>query len=398
MIDSITSGLRRTAPIVLATAILGPALVSTQPSAGRQFYAAPTGSASADGSVSRPLDLQTALSASGPLRPGDTLWLRGGRYTGSFTSTLLGSTTAPIVVRQYPGERATLDGAGSMESTLTINGGRTWYWGFEITDSDTKRVTTISGSHPADLERGDGLAVFGPGVKLINLVVHDAADGIAFWTGAENAEIYGALVFNNGWVGPDRGHGHGIYAQNRTGTKTIEDVISFNNFNTGMKAYAEASYAVGVRFQGIISFNNGSPTYGGALDREPNIFVGTISNPADAITVTRSLLYHENQTDVEMGGSLVLGYNGQNRALTLTDNYVAGGQASAQADVLVERHDDGQLRPWRARRTDAVDLSLEHISDDASDGNPGDRSAEPLRGRTGPHRDLQLAARERCAR
>ena len=171
-----------------------------------------------------------------------------------------------------------------MESTLTINGGWTWYWGFEIIDSDTKRVTNISGSHPSDLERGDGLAVFGPGVKLINLVVHDAADGIAFWTGAENAEIYGALVFNNGWVGPDRGHGHGIYAQNRTGTKTIEDVISFNNFNTGMKAYAEASYAVGVRFQGIISFNNGSPTYG----VRPGPRAESSSSARSAIRRTRS--------------------------------------------------------------------------------------------------------------
>ena len=74
-----------------------------------EYYVAPNGSSTNDGSVSRPLDLATALSASSPARPGDTIWLRDGRYLGTFVSDLEGSTTAPIVVRQYPGERAVID-------------------------------------------------------------------------------------------------------------------------------------------------------------------------------------------------------------------------------------------------------------------------------------------------
>ena len=124
--------------VAALSAILSSAPLSSQTTSGRQFYAAPSGSPGGDGSWSQPLDLQSALSSSGPLRPGDTLWLRAGRYLGSFTSSLAGTATAPIVVRQYPGERATLDGAGSMESTLTINGRWTWYWGFEVMDSDTQ--------------------------------------------------------------------------------------------------------------------------------------------------------------------------------------------------------------------------------------------------------------------
>src|SRR5437773_868738 len=46
----------------------------SQPS-GRAFYVAPTGLPTNDGSQLYPLDLPTALSSQGPVRPGDTVWL-----------------------------------------------------------------------------------------------------------------------------------------------------------------------------------------------------------------------------------------------------------------------------------------------------------------------------------
>ncbi|HEU4563793.1 MAG TPA: hypothetical protein VFS05_04050, partial [Gemmatimonadaceae bacterium] len=75
------------------------------------WYVAPTGASSNDGTSAHPWSLASALSnASGKIQPGDTVWLRGGTYAGAFTSTLAGTSTRPIIVRQYPGERATLDG------------------------------------------------------------------------------------------------------------------------------------------------------------------------------------------------------------------------------------------------------------------------------------------------
>src|SRR2546430_15149648 len=72
---------------------------------------APAGTPRGDGTRDRPWDLATALSGGrGRVQPGDTIWLRGGTYTGNFDGTLTGTSTAPIVVRQYPGERATIDG------------------------------------------------------------------------------------------------------------------------------------------------------------------------------------------------------------------------------------------------------------------------------------------------
>jgi len=77
-------------------------------------YTAPGGTSTGDGTFGRPWDLATALAgAQGAVQPGDTVWVRGGTYPGTFTSALTGTSAAPIIVRQYPGERAVLDGDGS---------------------------------------------------------------------------------------------------------------------------------------------------------------------------------------------------------------------------------------------------------------------------------------------
>jgi hypothetical protein len=291
---------------------------------GPQFYVSPYGTATGDGSAQRPWNLATALSHPASVVPGSTIWVREGVYRGQFTSRLKGTASAPITVRAYPGERATIDRAtlGEM-STLDIRGPYTIWWGLEIMNSNTRRVTQTAGSHPDDLRRGDGVAVYAARTKLINLIVHDNAEGVAFWTPAVDSEITGLITYNNGWYGPDRGHGHGIYIQNQTGTKLIRDVISFNNFSTGMKAYAQSTYAVGITFDGIMSFNNGTP----AADPISNLYVGTVSNPADLITVRNSYLYHPQNVSIELDANLGLGYKSANRRLVVTNNYVAGRDA-----------------------------------------------------------------------
>ena len=58
------------------------------------YYAAPGGSGAGDGSTSRPWDLATALAGGkGMVQPGDTIWVRGGTYPGTFTSALTGTLT-----------------------------------------------------------------------------------------------------------------------------------------------------------------------------------------------------------------------------------------------------------------------------------------------------------------
>src|SRR5204862_6832065 len=109
-----------------------------------------------DGSLSHPWDLKTALSSSGRVKPGDTIWLRGGTYRGTFTSRLTGTSANPILVRQYPGERATIDGGDSGgNGLLLISGPYTWYWGFEAMSSDWNRLAAQISCWPTDTARGE---------------------------------------------------------------------------------------------------------------------------------------------------------------------------------------------------------------------------------------------------
>lgn len=224
---------------------------------GRAIYVAPNGVAGRDATIANPIDLATALSSAGPARPGDTIWVRGGAYRGAFTSTLNGTSAAPITVRQYPGERATLDNAATPTvPTLVVNGSWTIFWGLEITNSYPERFVSVSG-------RGTGLDIYGPNNKFINMVIHDAQNGVGFWSGAVNSELYGSIIYNNGIEWTDRGHGHSIYTQNQTGTKRIVDNIMFNGFSFGIHAYTQGGAIDNFVMDGNVSFNHGVLSAGG---------------------------------------------------------------------------------------------------------------------------------------
>jgi hypothetical protein len=218
------------------------------------FFVSVDGSPTGDGSASNPWALGTALGHPGIVQPGDTIWLRGGTYRGEFTSLLTGTASAPVVLRQFPGERATIDGR------LNINGQYAYYWGFEVMYSHPKRETTIAGSDPSDLPRERvTVYVMGPFNKLINLVVHDLGDGLFSGSQAQGLEIYGSIFYNNGWIGPDRGHGHGLYLQNQLTTKRVVNNVVFNSFSTGLKIGGTAAYLINFHVEGNAVFHSGAP-------------------------------------------------------------------------------------------------------------------------------------------
>src|SRR5689334_17648608 len=100
-------------PLPRLCVLLGTLLTIAASCRAADFFVSPTGSARGDGSIGNPWDLQTALNGPAAVHPGDTIWLRGGTYRGTFASNLNGTSSAPIQVRQYAGERATLDGGNS---------------------------------------------------------------------------------------------------------------------------------------------------------------------------------------------------------------------------------------------------------------------------------------------
>ena len=272
---------------------------------GRNYYVSPNGSSGGDGSLGRPWDLRTALAQPNGVGAGDTLWLRGGTYRGSFTSRLTGGSTAPLIVRQFAGERATIDG------NLVIYGASTWYWGFEVANTNTATVDRM------------GINVHAPRTKVIGLSVHDATgNGIGVWEDAANSEVVGCNIYNNGWQAAGGAPGHGIYAQSLPGnTMIIRDNMIFDQFGWGIHAYAEGGHLSGFQISGNALWNNGAP----AQTLHPDVFVGGYPAQAERVTVRENTSY-VNPTLPWYGGSrnMELGWGSQNRDVNVQGNWIVG--------------------------------------------------------------------------
>ncbi len=296
-----------------ATPIVTPPAVAV-PASGRDHFAAVNGSPNGDGSLGNPWDIATALSQPESVQPGDTIWLRGGTYGSGrevIHSYLLGTPSAPILVKQYPGERSVINGwlqIGCCDQDPHPNlGGYVWFWGLEFASSVTDRSGQPDGP-PGYAQSAilDSVDTWAPGTKLINNIIHDTRLGPALWKEATGAEAYGNIVYNNGFQASDRGHGHGFYVQNGIGSSrmTVADNLSFNNFNMGMQFYgSDAALVRNLTVDGNILFNNGSISAGSAL--ADNVIFAW-SGGLSGIRLTNNFFYDPPQRDIgynELGWS-----------------------------------------------------------------------------------------------
>jgi hypothetical protein len=296
----------------------------TSNTAGNQHYVATSGSASGDGSIAHPWDLQTALSQPSSVHPGDTIWLRGGTYgngSGVFYSSLVGTASEPIIVREYPGERAIINGwlqVGCCDQNPHPNqGAYVWFWGLEFASSVTDRTGLPSGQSTIL----DAVDTWAPGTKFINNIVHDSRVGISMWKEAVGSEAYGNIVYYNGFQASDRAHGHGFYVQNDVPTMSISNNLSFNNFDNGMQFYGTSAARVrNITADKNILFNNGIISAGPAL-ADNLIFAWTTG--LSGIQVTNNYSYFTPQMD---GGYNELGWPGPNADVLVTNNYFMGGR------------------------------------------------------------------------
>ena len=276
------------------------------------LYASPTGRLDGEGTLVNPWDLATAVGRADRLDPGDTLWLLAGTYRGVFVSLLAGDSAHHVVVRQFPGMRATIDGG------LVVRGSHSEFWDFEVTNSDTNRETDETGSSPSKYKRPGGADNHASDTKFVNLVVHDAGGGFGIFSDGSNVELYGCLIYNNGWEGHDRGHGHGIYGQNRVGVKRLQDNVIFHQFGHGMQLYgSDQAFLHGFQLEGNVSFENG------ALSSQPNgidFFIGG-GSPATEIVVSNNYSY---RSDGLLTARFGYGNSVVNEDLALSGNYFAG--------------------------------------------------------------------------
>jgi hypothetical protein len=290
-----------------------------QPRAVAAWHVGPTGTATAAGTATAPWSLVHALAgAAGRIRPGDTVWIHGGRYTGSFATALEARADTPIVFRAGRGERVTIDG------TLRADGAHLVFWGFEIMQSDPVRFDNYA--LQARTRRG----------KFINLVIHDAGSmGVSFWTPAENAELYGCIVYNNG---THENLDHGVYVHNERGEKDITDNVFFNNLAYGIHMYAGSTNPPqrDVRISGNIAFNNG--TIAAAYRAKGNVIVGG-QVPMSGMHVTGNVLFYSGGS----GENLRMGYGAlRNGGGTVRRNALWGGERALRYEswptVTVERN------------------------------------------------------------
>ncbi len=283
------------------------------------YHVSPAGSPEGKGTLALPLDLATALSVkTSPAEPGDTIALRGGTYRGMFNCNISGTEKRPIVIRGIPGQRVTIDGGGFKGAAVTVRGEWTFWQDLELTNSDPRRNSRRTTDWPGNLRRRAGRRVTGDHIRLRNLDIHDAGDGLELYSRAEDVEVYGCIFYYNGWDSATGGRGHGIDAQNDKGTKHIVDNILFNNFACGLHAASRMAPVRRLHIEGNISFDNGVLAHG--QRRRPNILVGSASRPAERIVIKDNFLWHSGNAAT----SVQIGRPRENADLVFTGNYVVG--------------------------------------------------------------------------
>ena len=291
--------------------------------AATDHYVATNGSPSGDGSMGNPWDLQTALNQPASVQPGDTIWLLGGTYvstSGGFLSNLNGTETSPIIVRNYDWQRVTIDGqVNSM--ALEVLGSYTWFWGLEIMSSCTQRVLIQTTAVCAV-----GVGAYGPDDKYINLIVHDTSQGFSAFNASPDNEFYGNLIYYNGFVGPNRNYGHGMYLQNDTGTKTVSENFVGDNADEGIQIYGSGNAdLINFFVSANTLYNTGSwptPNY------QYNLIIGGGANRQN-ITVENNYSYFPaGVTFEDIGGEPAqLGQYTTGQDMTVTNNVFANGYA-----------------------------------------------------------------------
>lgn len=218
---------------------------------GADWFASPEGDPAAAGTRAEPWDLQSALDGPGAVQPGDVIWLLPGTYrhpdrsdeSSGFVIRLSGAPDAPVTIRNHNNARATID--GGLITAAPDAPKHVRIWGLEIVVGETlaeggDRKIDEAGSHPKRNRPVGGVRITaGHDLKFINNIVHSNSQGFGFWkTVSGDSELYGNIVFDNGWEGPDRHHGHGLYTQNGSGDyKFVRDNLFLQNWGRCLQAY-----------------------------------------------------------------------------------------------------------------------------------------------------------------
>jgi hypothetical protein len=234
------------------------------------WFVSPTGTALAAGTYEDPWEFTYALTNTGQISPGQTLWFKEGTYknygTGvyydirsDYQVTLAGTSGNKIYIKPLSGAHAIIDG----NFYLTGTANELFIEKFHFQLSEPVPVSpSLPGSAPSDIQDWGYVGIYcdaGDEHYIINNIIHDGAQGMSIWDGADTVVCYGNIIYDNGWVGTDRAHGHGIYTQNTfPGTKTYRHNLIESGLTRSVGGTA-AFHAFGTApiIEGMNLHNNG---------------------------------------------------------------------------------------------------------------------------------------------
>jgi hypothetical protein len=183
--------------------------------AAKTYYMGPNGSDNATGAFGAPW--ATLAKANGTLAEGDTLYLRGGTYSGaSGIEWTKSAVREPIVIAAYPGELPVFDGKGA-NWLLLVTGSMLVFDGLEVTNYGLWGIQ-ISG--------GNGVVVRNARFRKIL-----AKDNAAIVTRQCHHVIVENSLFEEMGRGPDAmAFDHAVYNSEGASDITIRNNLFRNNF------------------------------------------------------------------------------------------------------------------------------------------------------------------------
>lgn len=279
------------------------------PALAADWHVATNGSPGGLGTQAAPWDIGSALEGKQQVLPNDTLWIHQGRYhsapkVGSmgYVVRLAGRDGAPVAVRAWQGQRVTIDGGLNVQPPST----HLWIWDLEILVSEPRPPSPIAPDPTyATVNRPwGGLNVSsGKACKFINLVIHDNTQGVSWWAASQDSEMHGCLIYDNGWAGTDRGHGHAIYTQNNEGIKTISDCIFTGGYGYTLHAYGSSRADVNnYLVEGNIAYDAHTFLLGGG---QPSHGIRVLTNCFYGVPVQLGYNAPTNE-DCEVRGNLIV--------------------------------------------------------------------------------------------
>ncbi len=265
----------------------------------KDWFVSLDGNDSAKGTINDPLTVSAIVNK--VVNPGDQIIFRDGEYDlGDQKNQVAwqGEIDRLINITPYRSERVIFDG------NFTCIGEYQKWGNFEFLNTNwITRTSEQTGSAPTDIGSVyEGLILDADNLRVEFCLFHDCWQGISGFSQI-NTEIEGCLFWNNGWIAPDRGHGHGIYVHG-------ENINIKNNiFAQGFSEWGLHAFGTNGKIKNLKAINNISIN---------NIFLAqTVNNGLNNVVMQNNEIWKKR---IEIGGNQWPNIN-----IVVKDNYIGNG-------------------------------------------------------------------------